>query len=108
MKSLYKPSGAGAPRGAPATVGWGDPLNSLQRGEGLRHRPSETQWTRLQPIRTVAEIPVMFTLLTQDPFRYQEIAARAGRLRRLGMTLRAIGEALGVDEKTVRNALRRG
>jgi hypothetical protein len=34
-----------------------------------------------------------------------DIGPEARRMRRLGMSLRAIGAALGVDEKTVRKAL---
>ena len=65
----------------------------------------EKWWTRLQPIRTASEIPIEFAVFTQDPFAFQSIGAEASRMRRLGMSLRAIGGALGVDEKTVRKAL---
>jgi len=64
------------------------------------------RWTRLQPIRTVAEVEVTFAVFTHEPFEWQRIAGEAHRLRRLGMTFRAIGAALGVDEKQVRKALR--
>ena len=36
---------------------------------------------------------------------YVQIREEVVRMRRLGMTLRSIGGALGVDEKTVRRAL---
>ena len=62
-------------------------------------------WTRLQPIRTAAEVPLAFAVFSSDAFRYQEIAAEARRMRRLGLRLRAIGRALGVDDKTVAKAL---
>lgn len=39
------------------------------------------------------------------PPKYQQIAERAARLRELGMTHRAIGEALCVDPKVVRRAV---
>jgi transposase-like protein len=55
----------------------------------------------------VAEVHVEFPVFTHEPFGFQRIAGEASRLRLLGMSLRAIGEALDVDEKTVRNALRR-
>jgi hypothetical protein len=42
---------------------------------------------------------------TQDTFAYQRIGPEAERLRRLGMSFRAIGDALGVDDKQVRKAL---
>jgi hypothetical protein len=54
----------------------------------------------------VAEVEVEFAVFTREPFGFQRIAGEAGRMRRLGMTLRAIGAALGVDEKTVRKTLR--
>ena len=66
------------------------------------------KWTRLQPIRTVAEIELEFAVFPRGTFRYRDIAAEARRMRRLGMSLRAVGAALGVDEKTVRKALERG
>jgi hypothetical protein len=55
-------------------------------------------WTRLQPIRTVAELAVEFVVFTQEPFHFQRLAADA-------RSLRAIGRALGVDGKTVRRSL---
>jgi hypothetical protein len=59
----------------------------------------------LQPIRTVAEVELEFAVFTREPFGFQRIAEEAGRLRRLGMSFRAIGASLSVDEKTVRKAL---
>jgi transposase-like protein len=59
----------------------------------------------LQPIRTVSEVDVEFVVFTQEPFEFQRIRVAAARMRRLGMSFRAIGAALGVDEKTVRKAL---
>jgi DNA-binding CsgD family transcriptional regulator len=38
---------------------------------------------------------------------HQRIADDILRMRRLGMTFEAIGVAVGVNEKTVRNVLRR-
>jgi hypothetical protein len=51
---------------------------------------------------------VEFAVFTHEPFQFQRIATEASRMRKLGMTFQAIGDAFGVDEKTVRNALRRG
>jgi hypothetical protein len=62
-------------------------------------------WTRLQPIRTISRLDLDFAVFTQDAFRFQAIKAEASTMRRLGMSLRAIAVALGVDEKTVRKAL---
>jgi len=59
----------------------------------------------LQPIRTASEIDVEFVVFTREPFHFQRIRVEVARMRRLGMSLRAIGAALGVDEKTVRKAL---
>jgi len=61
----------------------------------------------LRPIRTLAEIPLEFVVFTQESFQWQRIEAEASRMRRLGMSFRAIGAALGVDEKQVRKALAR-
>ena len=44
-------------------------------------------------------------VFTSEPFRYQQIAGEARRMRGLGMSLRAIGQALGVDGKTVAKAM---
>jgi hypothetical protein len=70
-------------------------------------QPGLIWWTRLQPIRTVVEIPLECAVLTGEPFAFQRIAGEARRMRALGMTLQAIGAAFGVDEKTVRKALAR-
>jgi hypothetical protein len=69
--------------------------------------PDQPEWTRLRPIRTVVEVGLEFAVFTREPFGCQRIAGEVGRLRRLGMSLRAIGAALGVHEKAVRNALSR-
>ena len=62
----------------------------------------------MQPIRTVSEIELVFVVFTQAQFEFQRISGEARAMRRLGMTLRAIGAELGVDEKTVRKALKAG
>ena len=48
-----------------------------------------------------------FAVFAHESFQFQMILAEAEKMRRLGMTLHAVGAALGVDEKTVRKALRR-
>jgi DNA invertase Pin-like site-specific DNA recombinase len=63
-------------------------------------------WRPLQPIRTVAAID-WTSLFTVEEFGYQRIGGDAGWMRRLGMSYRAIGAALRIDEKTVRKALSR-
>lgn len=47
-------------------------------------------------------------VFTSAPFEFQRIGAEADRMRWPGMSLRAIGAALGVDEKTVWGALEKG
>lgn len=46
-----------------------------------------------------------FVVFTREEFRWQRIRDEARRMARLGMSGRAIGRALGVDEKTVRKVL---
>jgi hypothetical protein len=41
-------------------------------------------------------------VVTQDPFEFQRIGGEARVMRRLGMSLRAIGAELRVEENTVR------
>jgi hypothetical protein len=53
-------------------------------------------------------VELEFVVFTQDAFQFQRIGGRARIMRRLGMNLRAIGGELGVDEKTVRKALKLG
>lgn len=77
--------------------------NMSGAGEGDDSLPHK--WRRLQPIRTVSEIEVDFAIFTSEPFGYQRIQGEARTMRKLGMSLRAIGAAMGVDEKTVRKAL---
>lgn len=55
----------------------------------------------------MADIELEFAVFTANEFGYQRIGDAARRMRRLGMSLRAIGAALGVDEKTVRKSLGR-
>ncbi|RLB55958.1 MAG: hypothetical protein DRI90_19070 [Deltaproteobacteria bacterium] len=53
----------------------------------------------------MAEVELEVAVFSSDPFQYQQIGAEACRMRKLGMSLRVIGRALGVNEKTVRKAL---
>jgi hypothetical protein len=80
-----------------------DSLNLLQVADGGSN--SLQWWTRLQPIRTASEVELEFVVFTREQFQLHRIAAEAPTLRRLGMSLRATGVALGVNEKTVRKAL---
>lgn len=46
-----------------------------------------------------------FVVFTREEFCWQRIAEEARRMAKLGMSGRAIGRALGVDEKTVRKVI---
>ncbi len=94
------------PQWTESSLSWTESTEGRGPSHGLGLRPKQ-RWTRLQPIRTVAEVEVRFAVFTYEPFRFQEIAVEVGRMRRLGMSLRAIGRAVGVDEKTVRKVLGR-
>ena len=61
--------------------------------------------TRLQPIRTAAEITAQIEILPvfKIPF-YQELAQKATQLRLLGMSYEQIGEKLNVSKKTALKA----
>ena len=64
-------------------------------------------WTRSQPIRTLAQIPLTFALLnTRPPFVYQQVAEKASELSRLGMSACAIAKILRITDKTVTKSLR--
>ena len=78
------------------------PAQALARSPGL---PRGSWWRRLQPIRTAAAVPLAFAVFTREPFVCQQIGPDVWKMRKLGMTLQAIGNELGVHEKTVRNIL---
>ena len=60
-----------------------------------------SKWTRLQPIRTAAEISVKIIIETENTIPvYQKISAKVKELHALGMSFQAIGKSLGVDGKT--------
>ena len=64
------------------------------------------QWTRSQRIRTAAAIPISALIVDAGSIPvFVQIAARAGLLRDLGMSDRAIGRALGVSDKTIAKAI---
>jgi hypothetical protein len=66
---------------------------------------SEGWWTRSQSIRTAWYLPLEAALLeTAPPPVYQQIAARAKQLIRLGLSNVQIARALGVTDKTVAKA----
>jgi DNA invertase Pin-like site-specific DNA recombinase len=63
--------------------------------------------TRLQPIRTAAEIPVKIIVqpLKRTPL-YQKLAKKTEELYLLGMPMRAIARSLSVNRRTIIRALR--
>jgi DNA-binding NarL/FixJ family response regulator len=63
------------------------------------------QWTRLQRVRTAAEIPLEVDLAAETVPVFQRIASKAAELRAQGLSDRAIGRELGVDPKTVAKAV---
>lgn len=75
---------------------------------GLLESPSPLAgevWTRMQRIRTLAEVEFDFPVFTETLFKYQELSEKAKKLRLLGMSLREIGKRLCVDYKVIQKAL---
>lgn len=116
--SLEPQCAARAPRSSPRTTAQARSLASdrlrgaVGRGVGEKRKtpPGEDhrralclkKWTRTQPIRTAALLPVSFAIVSPVPtFCYREIAPKALELRRLGMADSAIARSLGVSDKTV-------
>jgi hypothetical protein len=64
------------------------------------------RWTRTQRIRTAAAIPVEVVIADAGSTpAFLRIAAKAAHLRELGMSDRAIAQALDVSDKTVAKAI---
>src|SRR3989338_4370039 len=62
-------------------------------------------WTRLQPIRTVGEIPARIPIKpTQQLPLYQRITTKVTQLRLLGMSYKEIGQALNVSPSLARKS----
>jgi len=61
--------------------------------------------TRLQPIRTTAEITTHIKILpTRQPDLYQKLSKKATQLRLLGMTYGEIAKSLKINRKTATKA----
>jgi len=57
--------------------------------------------TRLQPIRTTAEITAHIKILpARQPYLYQKLSPKATQLRLLGMTYEQIAKSLSINRKT--------
>ena len=64
-------------------------------------------WTRLQPIRTAAEISAHILIYpVLRVYMYQKYSQKAKELRLLGMSYEQIAKRLNVSKKTVINAYR--
>ena len=78
----------------------------------FRHPPNfcstaKIWWTRLQPIRTAAEINAKIVI--EPDLRipiYQRLSSKVKKLHALGISFRTIGKNLGVDLKTAIRAYR--
>jgi hypothetical protein len=71
----------------------------------LKDAPYPTWRTRMQPIRTAAEIHAHIKILpVQQPHLYQKITQKAIELRLLGMSYPQIAKALNINKKTARKA----
>jgi len=65
--------------------------------------------TRLQPIRTAAEITATIKILPiHQPYLYQKLSKKATQLRLLGMSYQQIANALNITERTAMRACRYG
>jgi DNA-binding MarR family transcriptional regulator len=92
----------------PVTPQVGRPYYKAETAPERAVSASSKWWTRSQPIRTIAQLPLAFSLTeTRPPFKYQQIAEKASILSRLGLSASAIARRLGVTDKTVTKALRR-
>ena len=59
----------------------------------------------MQRIRTLSEIEFEVPLISATSFKYQVLREKAKKLRKLGMSYKKIGEALGVDGKLTKKAV---
>ena len=61
--------------------------------------------TRLQPIRTAAEITVDIKILpVRQPYLYQKLSKKATQLRLLGMSYQQIAKSLNINKRTAMKA----
>jgi len=71
----------------------------------LTSTPYPSWRTRLQPIRTAAEITAHIKILpAQHLPLYQKLAQKATKLRLLGMSYPQIAKSLNINEKTAKKA----
>jgi hypothetical protein len=71
-----------------------------------RRAGRRVEWTRSQRIRTATQRPFAVAIReTALPPVYQQIAAKAADLTRLGLSLAAIAQALSVSDKTVAKSI---
>ncbi len=108
--SLRTPPGCATGSGTQACTqprGVGDCRHMQHTARGMRRKGSSwSQWrTRLQPIRTSAEIRARIKILpVREPHPYQRLASKVAQLRALGMTYQQIADALNICENTAMRA----
>ena len=75
-------------------------MNERNKGSNWLH------WrTRLQPIRTAAEITAQIKIYpVRRVYMYQKFSRKAKKLRLLGMSYEQIAKSLNISKKTVINA----
>jgi DNA invertase Pin-like site-specific DNA recombinase len=76
------------------------------RSARLRIPEDIKNWrTRLQPIRTAAEITAHIKILpVHQPYLYQKLSQKATQLRLLGMSYQQIAKSLNINKRTVMKA----
>jgi len=78
--------------------------NGTSQFEGLR-KEIDGWRTRLQPIRTSAEITARIRILpVHQPYLYQKLSKKATELRLLGMPYQQIAKSLNINKRTVMRA----
>ena len=75
----------------------------------IRNTIYDSWRTRLQPIRTSAEITAHIKILpVHQPYLYQKLSQKATQLRLLGMSYQEIAKSLNITKKTAIRACKYG
>lgn len=84
-----------------------DPLEGMACHEraGLGQR---VEWRWWEPIRTISEVPLEFTIPITKTFLFQSLSDLARGLREKGLSYLAISKILKIDDKTVKKAITKG
>ena len=85
-------------------------LTELRRSPFRLSSPSASdgEWTWWEPIRTISEVPLEFTIPITKTFLFQSLSDAARSLKEKGLSYLAISKILGIDDKTVKKAILRG